>query len=166
MSRRNNPRHKKKDPPELDVTTFLNLMVILIPFLLLTAVFTRVTILELNMPAAAGGAASNKKPKITIEVIVRKNKLQIANGRSVIANIPMIDEQYDVARLSELLQQLKKDYPEKEDATVLMEPNIEYRYLVKLMDAVRATDPPATTEGQPKEQRMILFPDISIGDAP
>lgn len=165
MSVRNNPRHKKKDPPELDVTTFLNLMVILIPFLLLTAVFTRVTILELNMPASAGGSA-NKKPKIAVEVIVRKNKLQIANGRSVIANIPMLDEQYDVVRLSELLQQLKEDYPEKEDATILMESNIEYRYLVQLMDVIRATDPAPTIEGEEKGQPTILFPDISIGDAP
>lgn len=165
MARRNNPRHKKKDPPELDVTTFLNLMVILIPFLLLTAVFTRVTVLELNMPASAGGS-SNKKPKISVEVIVRKKKLQVSNGRSVIANVPSIDGEYDVLRLSELLQQLKKDYPEKEDATVLMEPNIEYRYLVQVMDAIRATDAPPTVEGQEKGQPTILFPDISIGDAP
>ena len=165
MSTRNNPRHKRKDPPELDVTTFLNLMVILIPFLLLTAVFTRVTILEINMPASAGGS-SNKKPKIAIEVVVRKKKLQISNGRSVIANIPMVEEQYDVPRLSELLQQLKIDYPEKEDAIVLMEPNIEYRYLVQIMDAVRGTDPAPTEEGQPPGQKTILFPDISIGDAP
>jgi len=165
MSRRNNPRHKRKDPPELDVTTFLNLMVILIPFLLLTAVFTRVTILELNMHAGASGAA-NKKPKISVEVIVRKSKLQVANGRSVIANIPLIEGNYDVPRLSELLQQLKVNYPEKEDATVLMEPNIEYRYLVQIMDAIRATDPPPTVEGQEKGQPTILFPDISIGDAP
>lgn len=165
MSARNNPRHKRKDPPELDVTTFLNLMVILIPFLLLTAVFTRVTILELTVPASAGGA-SNKKPKIAVEVIVRKKKIQIGNGRSVIANIPNLEGEYDVLRLSELLQQLKKDYPDKEDATILMEPNIEYRYLVQLMDAIRATDPPPKEEGQAKGQPTILFPDISIGDAP
>jgi len=165
MSIRNNPRHKKKDPPELDVTTFLNLMVILIPFLLLTAVFTRVTILEVNMPPSAGGS-SNKKPKIAVEVIVRKNKLQISNGRSVIANIPNIEGEYDVPRLSELLQQLKEDYPEKEDSVLLMEKNIEYRYLVKMMDAMRATDPPPTEPGEPKGQITVLFPDISIGDAP
>jgi len=106
------------------------------------------------------------KPKITVEVIVRKSKLEIANGRSVIASIPNIDDAYDVSRLSELLQQLKQDYPEKEDATVLLEPNIEYRYLVQLMDAIRATDPPPTVEGQPKGQVTVLFPDISIGDAP
>ena len=73
MSVRNNPRHKKKDPPALDVTTFLNLMVILIPFLLLTAVFTRFTYLELNMPASAGGS-SHTKPKIAAVVMGRRNK--------------------------------------------------------------------------------------------
>ena len=46
-------------PPELDMTTFLNLMVVLVPFLLITAVFSRITIVELDMPcrARAGGAA-------------------------------------------------------------------------------------------------------------
>ncbi|MDH5765726.1 MAG: biopolymer transporter ExbD [Gammaproteobacteria bacterium] len=165
MSRRSHARHKSKEPPELDVTTFLNLMVILIPFLLITAVFTRVTILELNMPASAGGAA-NDKPKINVEVIVRKNKLQLGNGRSIIANIPNIEDQYDIQRLSELLQQLKENYPEKEDSTVLMEPSVEYRYLVQIMDALRGTDPQLDENGNPAGPRIILFPDISVGDAP
>ncbi|MDH5471844.1 MAG: biopolymer transporter ExbD [Gammaproteobacteria bacterium] len=165
MSRRKHARHKSKEPPELDVTTFLNLMVILIPFLLITAVFTRVTILELNMPAAAGGA-SNDKPKISVEVIVRKNKLQLGNGRSIIANIPNVDDQYDMPRLSELLQQLKESYPEKEDATVLLESSVEYRYLVQIMDAIRGTDPQIDSNGQPAGPKKILFPDISVGDAP
>ena len=43
---------------EIDVTTFLNLMVVLVPFLLITAVFSRLTIVELNLPSAAGGAAT------------------------------------------------------------------------------------------------------------
>ena len=47
------------ETPELNITTFLNLMVVLIPFLLISAVFSRVTILELSVPTSAGGAASN-----------------------------------------------------------------------------------------------------------
>ncbi len=45
---------KSKEAPELDITAFLNLMVVLVPFLLVSAVFSRITILELNMPAGAG----------------------------------------------------------------------------------------------------------------
>ncbi|MFC6978348.1 ExbD/TolR family protein [Microbulbifer taiwanensis] len=55
MRRRRQGRNK--EAPELDITAFLNLMVVLVPFLLVSAVFSRVTILELNMPSGAGGGA-------------------------------------------------------------------------------------------------------------
>jgi len=152
-----------KEPPELDVTTFLNLMVVLIPFLLITAVFSRITILELNMPTSAGGA-SDGKAKLSIEVIVRENRLQIGNGKTVIASIPNVEDKYDIPTLSKRLIQLKKDYPDKKDATVLMEPDIEYNYLVKVMDAVREAE--ITKEGKDEPKKFALFPEISIGDAP
>jgi len=47
-------RRQKEEAPELDMTTFLNLMVVLVPFLLITAVFSRITIVELDLPSATG----------------------------------------------------------------------------------------------------------------
>jgi biopolymer transport protein ExbD len=138
-------------------------MVVLIPFLLITAVFSRVTIMELSVPTSAGGSASNT-PNFAIEVIVRKAGLEIANGSSVVAAIPKKDGQYDMEMLSEILMRLKARYPEKEDATVLMEPEIEYNYLIQIMDAVRGAEVPV--EGSEEVERILLFPDISIGDAP
>ena len=156
-------RKGSKEPPELDITTFLNLMVVLIPFLLISAVFSRVTIMELSVPTGAGGGAP-AKPNFTIEVIVRNAGLELANGANVVASIPKKDGQYDMAKLSKMLIRLKADYPEKEDASVLMEPNIEYDYLIQIMDIVRAAD--VKPDGSDKVQKMVLFPQISIGDAP
>ncbi|PKN11683.1 MAG: biopolymer transporter ExbD [Deltaproteobacteria bacterium HGW-Deltaproteobacteria-4] len=155
-------QRKPHIPPELDVTTFLNLMVVLIPFLLISAVFSRVTIMELSVPTGAGGTPD--KPNFTIEVIIRDLGLEIADGSNVMAAIPKIGDQYDMKKLSELLVRLKNQYPEKEDATVLMEPKIEYDYLIQIMDAVRSTD--IATPGSVATQRVELFPNISIGDAP
>jgi biopolymer transport protein ExbD len=138
-------------------------MVVLIPFLLLSAVFSRVTILELSVPTSAGGSAL-KTPNFAIEVIVRKKGLEIANGSSVEAAIPKKDDQYDMQMLYEMLKRLKARYPEKEDATVLMEPDIEYDYLIQIMDAVRGAE--VQMEGSEEVQKMVLFPNISIGDAP
>jgi biopolymer transport protein ExbD len=152
-----------RESPELDITTFLNLMVILIPFLLISAVFSRVAILELSVPTGAGEGASDK-PNFAIEVIVRHNGLELANGSQVVAAIPKKDDQYDLKRLSEMLMRLKADYPEKEDATVLMEPDIEYNYLIMVMDTLRAAD--IWDEELDEVQKMVLFPSISIGDAP
>jgi len=141
----------------------MNLMVVLVPFLLLSAVFSRVTVMELSVPTAAGGAAS-LKPNFNIEVIVRKSGLEIANGHSVEAAIPKKDDQYDLQKLSEMLIRLKADYPQKDDATVLMEPEIEYDHLIHVMDTVRGAE--VREPGSEETQKLALFPNISIGDAP
>ena len=44
MARQHHYRRRSAQPTELDMTTFLNLMVVLVPFLLITAVFSRITI--------------------------------------------------------------------------------------------------------------------------
>lgn len=163
MIRRHYKRRERGETPGLDVTTFLNLMVVLIPFLLISAVFSRITIMELSVPTASGGTAVNK-PNFAIEVIVRKAGLEIANGLSVEAAIPKKEGQYDMDLLSKVLMRLKDRYPDKKDATVLMEPEIEYDYLVQVMDVVRGAS--IKLEGTEETVETILFPEISIGDAP
>jgi biopolymer transport protein ExbD len=154
---------RHKETPDLDVTTFLNLMVVLIPFLLITAVFSRITIMELDLPTAAGGPSSTK-PQVMIEVILRKGALQIADGRSVALSIPKAGDTHDLKKLSEYLQRLKATYPEKDDATLLVEQDIEYEDMVHVMDAMRVAE--LKQPDQEETQKMELFPAISIGDAP
>ncbi len=163
MTRRKHKKRRMQVTAELDVTTFLNLMVVLIPFLLISAVFSRVAIIELSVPTSAGGSVSNT-PDFSIEVIVRKTGLEIANGSYVEAAIPKKDDQYDMEMLSEMLMRLKARYPEKEDATILMEPEIAYDYLIQIMDAVRAVE--IREDDGEEVKKMVLFPNISIGDAP
>ncbi len=166
MGRRTQYRKRRgfRDNPELDITSFLNLMVVLVPFLLISAVFSRVTILELSVPTGAGGGAVSK-PDFTIEVVVRKAGLELSNGAQVVAAMPKKEGEYELDKLSEMLVRLKQDYPQKEDATVLMEPDIEYDTLIQVMDRVRETQLPPL-EGAEEPQKTALFPLISIGDAP
>lgn len=172
MARRHHYRRKDKEVPELDITTFLNLMVVLIPFLLISAVFSRVTVLELDVPSGGGGA--QVKPKLVLEVIVRKRGLEIGNGKGVVASMKKVDGKYDIPTLSKYLQKIKKNYPDKTDAVVLMEPNLEYEYLVLVMDAVRSAEKiPVSNvlldmEIKPNAppEKIVLFTNISVGDAP
>lgn len=157
-------KRRKHEPVELEVTTFLNLMVVLIPFLLLTAVFTKITIQELNLPTQAGGGAPPLKPPVVIEVIVRKNALQIGNGKTVSETIPKLNNKYDYKKLSEKLLVLKDENKDKEDVAVLMEPDIDYESVIGVMDAVKVAE--IYKPGQEKPERLTLFPQVSIGDAP
>jgi biopolymer transport protein ExbD len=153
-----------KEEPELNITSFLNLMVVIVPFLLITAVFSRMAVVELNMPSSTGGAAAAEigfRP----EVIVREDGLEIGNGRVVIAAIPKIDGEYDLETLSEYMLSLKRDHEDVEDVSVLLEPHIPYDYLIQVMDAVRSAELPdeENVEGM---IRVALFTAIAVGDAP
>lgn len=163
MARRHHYRRRTKDSPELDVTTFLNLMVVLVPFLLITAVFSRITIVELNLPSSSGGPAP-EQVAFRVEVIVRDAGIEISNGSAVIAAIPKVDDEYDFETLSEYMMSLKRDYPDVESASVLLEADIPYDYLIQVMDVVRSAEVPV--EGEEQFMRLALFTEISIGDAP
>lgn len=162
MPRRHHYKTKSKEPPELNITTFLNLMVVLVPFLLITAVFSRITIMELDIPAGDSGSAN--KPQVTIEVIVRKDRLELGNGRGVIARLNNVNGEYDLEKLSDYLQKIKGNYPNKTDATILIEPDIEYDYMIQVMDAVRVVELPQ--EDSEELLKVALFPDMSLGEAP
>jgi biopolymer transport protein ExbD len=146
----------------INLTPMMDILTVLVVFLLITAVFMSITIEELSVPTAAGGAAS--MPNFAIEVIVRKAGLEIANGSSVEAAIPKKDDKYDLELLSKILLRLKSQYPDKQDASVLMEPDIKYDHLIEIMDAVRSTVIKA--EGSGEAKKVELFTKISIGDAP
>ena len=170
MARRHHYRRRTKDAHELDVTTFLNLMVVLVPFLLITAVFSRLTIVELNLPSSTGGESTGEQG-FRIEVIVREAGIEIGNGSAVIASIPKKDDEFDLETLSDFMIELKNEYPDKNAASVLMEAHIPYDYLIQVMDIVRAAEIPIEGSGIDGEEEeeyelVALFSEISVGDAP
>lgn len=153
-------RRLRRHPVELDITAFLNLIVVLVPFLLTSVVFSRLAVLELNLPAGAA-APTEVKPELRLEVIIRPDALEVSDRNvGLIQRLARTDKGHDYAALSNLMQQLKERFPQKQDATILLEPDTAYDTLVQVMDAMRIV--PA--EGH--ERRRELFPEISIGDAP
>jgi len=160
MSRR--IRIRDKTTPELNVTAFMNLMVVLVPFLLITAVFSRITVLQLNLPE---GSSANQDPKqeLQVEVIIRKDYLDVGTqlgGR--IQCIPRTEEGYNYKTLSDLIQQIKVRLPDKSNISLLAEKDVPYDVIVQVMDKVRSIK--QVSAGEVVD--AALFPDIAIGDAP
>lgn len=187
---------KERKATELMLVPMIDIFVVLVTFLLMTAVFSRITIMELDLPSQ--NASSVSKPSFRLEVIVRKEGLELTNGAQKIAVLPNKDGAYDLALLSEMALSLKRDYPDATAASVLLEPEIEYDHLIQVMDAIRSAAQPAPSEPHPSEPqasehksgepksgeqkpgepkpavqvadarpvRVALFTDIAVGDAP
>ena len=162
MRRRLRRRTGQHEPGDINITAFMNLMVILVPFLLITAVFSRITILELNLPAAGTGQTDSER-SFQLEIIVRANSIEVGDRNGgLIKRIPASETGHDYRQLSELLQQVKTRFPDKLDATLLLEADIAYDTVVQTMDSIRVTQVVQAGAVQLAE----LFPEISIGDAP
>src|SRR6188474_2114231 len=130
--------NRVRKPAEVMLVPMIDIFTVLVTFLLMTAVFSRVTILQLDLPSADSvGAAS--PPQFRLEVIVRENGFELTNGETLIAALPKtLDGEYDFAQLSQLAQQLKSENPQVDDASVLMERQVRYDYLIQVMDAIRS----------------------------
>jgi biopolymer transport protein ExbD len=159
--RRNRARNKSV---ELDITAFMNLMVVLVPFLLMTAVFTSISILDLKLPAAGTNDASANKPqKLDLNVIIRKDKMILIDqhGR-VIKHIPKTQSGHNYTLLNQTLRLVKNSFPDKTTITILSEAFTPYNDIIQVMDKARQFQ--ALVDGEITS--FELFPDISIGDAP
>ena len=163
MSRRSRRRHTAD--AEINITAFMNLMVVLVPFLLITAVFSQISILELNLPAttpAAQQQQEDKKP-IVLEVLIYNNRLEVVDRQTgPLKIIPNTAGKHDFNTLVKTLKAVKTRFPDITEITLLLEPSTPYEVLVTTMDKVRVTKQVVGTDVQNAE----LFPDIAIGDAP
>jgi biopolymer transport protein ExbD len=159
-------KRRHKETAELNITAFMNLMVVLVPFLLITAVFSRLAVLELNLPNAQSQAQNEPpKPELQLEITVRENSIDVGDRNNGTMNhIDNVDSDYDLAKLSDYLRRVKGRFPDKADATLLLEPNIPYDVLVQVMDTVRVAE--VVDDSTREVVRYELFPEISIGDAP
>ena len=126
---------------ELNITAFMNLMVALVPFLLITAVFSRLTVLELNLPGSESAASPDQAPEFQLEITVRDKVIEVGDRNAgLLSRIESTAAGYDLEKLAGFLQRVKQQFPDKVDATVLLEPDISYQALVEVMDTVRVVE--------------------------
>jgi biopolymer transport protein ExbD len=159
-------RQRHKEAEELNITAFMNLMVILVPFLLITAVFSRLAVLELNLPNSQSQVVDQPpEPELQLEITIRENSIEVGDRNE--GRLQLFEnsaESYDLVALSDYLQTVKRSFPDKADATVLLEPDIDYQTIVEVMDTVRVVQ--LVDDASREVVRYELFPEISIGDAP
>src|SRR5947207_11239627 len=154
-------RHSRK-PAELLLVPMIDIFTVLVTFLLMTAVFSRTVILQLNLPPPQT-EFKEPPPGLQLEVMVRKDLIQVADRNTgPLATLPNTPGGYNFDGLTDYLKRVKAKFPEKTEASILLEPDTPYDTLVQVMDRVRVFE---VGEGLTTVQAE-LFPDISIGDAP
>ena len=160
-------KRRELDEGDLDITPFMNLMIVLVPVLLMSMVFSQITILRLNLPDLTGSVTQSAEKNRQLEVVLRKKSLEVYFPSGVLIKTIKPKEtdegeKLDYGTLSLVLREIKKQYQDKSDVLLLSEADVSYQSLISTMDTVRGFRTVVATSAVEIE----LFPEISLGDAP
>jgi biopolymer transport protein ExbD len=162
-------KRRHKEEADLDITSFMNLMIILVPVLLMSMVLSRTTILDLKLPDMADSSVPmTEEPPQQLELIIRADKFEVNYPAGIklkwVEKTP--EGEYDFALLALVLQETKRLLQdkniEKKDIYILSEQDTDYQTLVSAMDTARSFKAVVAASVVDAE----LFPEISLGDAP
>jgi biopolymer transport protein ExbD len=153
---------RQRKPSELQLISMIDIFTVLVTFLLMTAIFSRTVVLDLKLPSNNANFPE-LPPGLNLEVIVHDRDLVVADrGTGPLRTLPSNDKGYDLEGLTEFLKFVKSRYPEKTEATILLQPDTPYDTLVQVMDRTRIVEVNAGLSSVQAE----LFPEVSLGDAP
>lgn len=153
---------------DVDVTAFINLVVVLVPVLLMGMVLSHITVLDLKLPDIPAATSEQQEPPAQLELIIRSDYFDINYPAGI--RLKRIEKtangKYDFDNLTLYLQEIKRQLGDKgiqkRDIYLLSEKNTDYQTLVAVMDTVRSYRTVVATSVVNAE----LFPEVSLGDAP
>jgi biopolymer transport protein ExbD len=156
-------KRKNTDDADIDVTSFMNLMIVLVPVLLMSMTFTKITVMEINLPELSGGGSSNALSQSQLEIIIRKTGIEVYfPAGNLVKKVPLLKNgQQDFNLLSQVLRAVKDKVSDKRDALIMSASNVDYQTLINAMDTLKSYQ----TVVAASLVEVELFPEISLGDA-
>ncbi len=130
----------RKTSLELNLVPFIDLMSVLITFLLITAVWSQVSMIQIGSSIYGKKTDTAPAPPPPDADVVLKLEVKAAGyfltvGKQLMS-LPLIDNDYDEAGLVAQLEKAKQQYPNNVDAVIMMQYEIPYERLIKGMDGL------------------------------
>lgn len=119
---------------DLDTLPFMGLFVVLIPMLLLSAVFLEVTVIDLNLPSDDATPPDPNRFTVSVRILDEAFVME-AKGLDPMT-IPGKDET-SLTALGQALGTVAARYPENHAITIISEPTTRYDEIISVMDTSR-----------------------------
>ncbi len=162
-------RKNRLTEAELDITSFMNLMIVLVPVLLLSLVFAQIRVLNIQLPPLTEQQLQQEQQQsqqLELEIHPDRLRLNYPAGQPLRVFLLNGQGQYDFAALSLFLQDLKLTLQQKnidkQDISILAADDLDYQTLVSAMDTVRSFKAVVAAQLVDAE----LFPQIALGQLP
>lgn len=168
-SRLRRSRRSRFEEPVLNITSFVDVLSVLMFFLLSVVTLQRLGTHDVALPRASDSFSeeSNLEVRNLTLALARKNLTLRAlivpeEGEPEALNreFPLVDESYDVEALQEELLRLKGAYETDESLILMVGDDVHFDWIVKVMDATRER----VVYANGRREITTLFPDVSLSD--
>jgi biopolymer transport protein ExbD len=156
----------------LNITSMLDVLVILVVFLLYNVSFE---ILHLSLVNASVPTIAEEQTTISIDrkavnmtLQIKSDGFKLSGGNEYLDekqmaklnhSLPLNRGKYDFPALTRFLAQIKGDYPNSRNLIIVSDDDVLYETMVAAMDAARELPARSATEARP------LFPDVVVSRA-
>lgn len=133
-------RRNQEADDDLNITPVMNVFLILVPFLLLTAVFVNIAIVEFSLPSSNASAreqAEQRKNTVVTLLAITEEGFELKTKGRKFPFIGKKDGAFDYQLLIERLQEVKELHAESEDIIIAPESTIKYNTIIQVMDRCR-----------------------------
>lgn len=120
---------------ELEILPLMGLFVVLIPMLLLSAVFLELSVIKMNLPSEA--QAQTEAAKVQLSVRIEPDAFVLEGNRIKTVRVEREDAEVAAVELAEEMQKIAEKFPGHEAITVVSEPKTAYEDIILVMDASR-----------------------------
>ena len=141
--------NKRESSFELNLVPFIDLMSVMITFLLITAVWTQVSMIKLGSSIYGKQNTDETPPPPPRADVPFRLDVKEAGYRVIIGKqkfqVPKANNEYDKKALFARLEQIKQAYPDKVDCVITMDEQLKYDYLIQGMDLLLQAGFPAVS---------------------
>jgi biopolymer transport protein ExbD len=129
---------KKPLDAAINLVPFIDLLSCCISFLLITAVWTQLARMDVTQKSKAPSGAVDEPPtpQVSLTLYINTDGYVFSKSTGESTPIEKKGEDYDYAKLAEIMDKAKKDHPDKEDITIKSNDTIQYNKVIRTMDIV------------------------------
>lgn len=175
-------RKKKKLKPravsaELNIMPFIDIFSMLNTFLLVSAAFINLGIVEVQIPFLANSSKSESKPKreVIIDISITKDSIELVSKYSAAPinrqkKIFMANDPTEIQNFHNELVAIRVKNPQSEKVTLYSEDDVNYQRLVQVLDQIKflkKNDPPIPVSTESKDIggfSSYLYKKVVIGN--
>lgn len=132
---------------DLNLVPFIDFMSCLIAFLMIAAVWTQISAIEVEQsisPPNQETPPEDTPPQPPLTVHVKADGHWIARKAEEGVNIPKLGEEYDYTKLRELMSKDHETFPTEEMVVINTDDGVAYEEMVKVLDMSREIGYPKT----------------------